>query len=257
MKNEKSSGGPRENLQNHVEFIIGADENDNKRTYTSNPNALANFFGANPGAPNYLTAVHFRKEVLDKYYQKPNRYSVETSVLHCGHEWGLQMDNNHDSKVCAWLGDLGGIPYDEQLHWRAYNIPPDGGLSNTFFRNQILAKPTDSVRPEYLFQRNYDDLQDVSMKFLGWALLFPLNPEDNHRFQILRIPSSSEQREFDELILSLAKILVDSLNENQLKKFAFEEDLAKFKGSIDLLESVFEQNGVADYSDHISFLRKL
>ncbi|HID30172.1 MAG TPA: hypothetical protein EYP19_09225, partial [Desulfobacterales bacterium] len=140
----------------HVEFIIGLDENGDEITCTSNPDALANYFGANPDAPNYLTPVHFRKQVLDKYYQQPSKYSVEDSILRCGYLWSIYLDNHHDDKVCAWLGDLGqDLPYEEQLHWRAHNISLKGGVSETYFKRQILAQFTDSDRTEHLFTQRY------------------------------------------------------------------------------------------------------
>jgi hypothetical protein len=49
-----------------VDFVIGVDKDGNEVLNTANPDLLANNFGANPNAPHYLTAVHFRKEVLDK-----------------------------------------------------------------------------------------------------------------------------------------------------------------------------------------------
>ena len=55
--------------EKHVEFVIDVDENGEEIAYTCNPDSLANYFGANPVAPDYLTPVHFRKQVLDKYYQ--------------------------------------------------------------------------------------------------------------------------------------------------------------------------------------------
>jgi hypothetical protein len=109
-------GFAEEPQKKHVEFIIGIDENGDEISYTSNPDALANNFGANPHAPKYLTPVHFRKQVLDKYYQQPSKYSVEDSLLRCGSLWGMYLDNHHHDKVCAWLGDLGrDLSYEEQL----------------------------------------------------------------------------------------------------------------------------------------------
>lgn len=146
-------GFAEEPQKKHIEFIIGVDENGDEITYTANPDALANNFGANPHAPNYLMSVHFRKQVLDKYYQQPSKYSVEDSLLRCGSLWSMYLDNHHDDKVCAWLGDLGrDLPYEEQLHWRAHNIPPEGGVSATYFKRQLLAQFTDSDRSEVCAQ---------------------------------------------------------------------------------------------------------
>ena len=257
MVHDRSQTRTGRDARDYVEFIIGVDDYGEDVTYTSNPDALANFFGANPNAPNFLTQIHFQKDVLDKYYQKPSKYTVRSGVLHCGHEWGLPMDNNHSDKVCAWLGDLGRIPYDEQLHWRAHNIPPSGGLSEAFYKNQILAVPTDSNRPEHLFRKSYDNLRRVCEEHLGWTLLIPLGPEDKHHLETLRIPSTNEQREFDELVLSLTKTIIDSLNEKKLREMISDESRSDIGKGIRLLEIVLEQQGVQHHSDHILYLRTL
>ena len=53
-------------------FIIGYTDDGEPRIHNSNPDELANFFGSNPGQPHYLTPVHFRRDVLDKYYHRPD-----------------------------------------------------------------------------------------------------------------------------------------------------------------------------------------
>lgn len=260
LPQEKSGfwGFAEEEPKKHVDFIIGTDEDGSEICYTSDPDALANHFGANPEAPHYLTPVHFRKEVLDKYYQQPGKFSVEDSILRCGHLWGMMMDNHHDDKVCAWLGDLGrDLPYEDQLHWRSYNIPPVGGVSKTYFRRQILAQATNSDRPEHIFQNRYLKLNKTCEERLGWYLLLPLGPGDQHHFQCVRVPFSDEQRDFDDLVGGLAKILIDSLNEKELNRLIPSEKQADLKGSIARLEAAFAAQGVTGAEDHIAFLRKL
>ena len=242
-------GFAEEPQKRYIEFIIGVDENGAEITHTSDPDALAGYFGA---------PVHFRKQVLDKYYQEPGKYSVEDSVLSCGYLWGLNIDNHHDDKVCVWLSDIGlYLPYTEQLHWRAHNIPPEGSVSKTYFKRQILAEFTDSDRPEHLFRQRYQDLQKVCKEYLGWQLLLPLETSDEYHFQGLRIPATDEQRDFDELVLSLTKILVDSLNEKRLNTLIPDDQRTKLKGSIARLEAVLSSRDVEDAADCISFLRKL
>lgn len=251
-------GFAEESKRKHVEFVIGVDENGDEITYTSNPDALANNFGANPNAPNYLTPVHFRKQILDKYYHQPSKYSVEDSLLRCSNLWSMDLDNHHDDKVCAWLGDLGqDLPYEEQLHWRAHNIPPDGGVSKTYNKRQLLAQFTDSDRPEHLFRQRYHDLRKACEECLGWQLLLPLSADDEHHFQCVRIPATDEQRDFDELVLGLTKILIDSLNEKHLNKLIPAEQQVDLKGSIARLEAALISCGINGIADHISFLRKL
>ena len=251
-------GFAEEPERKYVEFIIDLDDNGDEITNTSDPDSLANNFGANPDSPHYLTPVHFRKQVLDKYYQLPSKYSVEHSVLRCGSLWRVMIDNHHDDKVCAWLGDLGrDLPYTEQRHWRTHNIPPEGSVSETYFRSQILAQFTNSDQPEHLFKQRYGHLQKESEKYLGWQLLRPLTLGDEYHLNALRIPSTDEQRDFDELVLSLTKILIDSLNQKELKKLISLEQEQNLKGTIDCLEIALSSRGIEDAADHITFLRNL
>lgn len=260
LPKEKSGfwGFAEEESRKQVDFVTGTDEHGDEVTYTSDPARLADHFGANPGAPNYLTPVHFRKQVLDKYYQAPGKYSVEDGMLRCGALWGLTIDNHYDDRVVAWLGDLGrDLPYDEQLHWRSQNIPPTGGVSKTFFQRQVLAQFADSDRPEHLFSQRYQDLAEVCRKCIGWSLLLPLTAEDTHHLHSLRIPSTDEQKDFDELVQTLTKILIDSLNEKALNALIPSQTLGAIKGSISRLESAFRERGVPGLEPHIAFLRNL
>jgi hypothetical protein len=241
-----------------VDFIIGIDREGNEVLNTSDPDLLANNFGANRGAPHYLTPVHFRKEVLDKYYQKPGKYSVEDGLLRCASLWSMTMDNHHVDRVVAWLGDLGrDLPHEEQLHWRSYNIPPAGRPSETFIRRQLLAQFANSERVEHLFLQHYEKLNDVCDKILGWQLLLPLAVEDDHHLRGIRVPSSDEQKDFDELVQSLTKVLIDSLNEKALNALIPSDQVGNIKGSIARLESAFRAQGISDFEPHIDFLRKL
>lgn len=257
---EKSGfwGFARDEPKKRMDFIIGIDDDGTEITHTSDPVYLSNYFGANPGAPHYLTPVHFRKQVLDKYYQQPSKFSVEDGYLRCGGLWGMMMDNHHEDRVVAWLGDLGrDLPYEEQLHWRSHNITPVGGVSQTYFNRQLLAQATDSDRPEHIFRSRYNEFLETCQRKLGWMLLLPLSQDDLHYFEGVRVPAGDEQKDFDDLVLALAKILVDSLNENEMNKLISISDRVKVKGSIARLEKVLMTRGIQGYGEHIKFLRNL
>ena len=255
-----------ETEENFVEFIIDVDENGDEIIYTSNPDKLKtpadseNIRGVDGNAPSYLTPVHFNKKVLDKYYYEPSKYSVEDSVLRCGSMWCVFIDNDHKDKVCMWLGDLGrDLPNSEQQHWRLHNIPPTDGISKTFFDRQLGAQFKNSDMPEHIFEQRYRDLQKVSQDNLGEQWLLPLNTADTFHLQGMRIPATDEQRDFDEVVLSLTKVLIDSLNEAYLKKMIPFEKRKKFKDKhgIAVLEAALHLNGITDGDDHLDFLRKL
>lgn len=237
-------------------FIIGVSEIGDPIENTCDPDLLANNFGANPEAPNYLTPVFFRREVLGKYYAAPSRYEVHDNHLSCGDLWGLRLDNNHPTYVIVFLGDLGSdLSYNEQRYWRSFNVPPDGGISGVTFDRAILAKFADPERPDLLFKYLYDDVIRKWPKEWGWSLLRTLGAEDEHCLKALHVPLTDEQKEFDDQVLNLTKLLVDSLNESELVSRA--GTLREDPKGIDKLEGFFREQGFSSMQDHIGFLRDL
>lgn len=152
---------PYEEEDDHFpEFIIGEDEHGKEVRFSCNPDLLANYFGKNPDAPHYLTPVHFRREVLQKYYDNPEIYSVEDGYLRCASLWGVQIDNDHDDRVLMFLGDIGrDLPAAERDHWRAYMTGPDAAMSETNIRRSFLAQATNPEIVDLTFRRAYRDLR--------------------------------------------------------------------------------------------------
>ena len=244
-------GFDKQREKKYVEFVIAIDENEEDKTYTCNPKILKN--------THYLTDVHFRKAVLNKYYQQPGKFTVgEEQVSHDG-LWHLGIDNHHADKVCVWLRELGGLPYNEQLHWQSHNIPPEGDMSDVYRRRQLMGDwDVETDQPDILFKKQYDELQELCREHLSWQLLLPLHPDDQHHFQSLRIPATDEQRDFDELVLSLAKILINSLHGKRLNSLLSDDQEAGVsKKSIALLEAVLASRNIEGAAEHIAFLRRL
>lgn len=203
--------------QRAVAFIVGVDKDGNELEHTSDPGVLDNYFGANPGAPHYLTPVYFRREVLTKYFAEPERYSVSDGQLTCLSLWSCQIDNDLDSHVVVFLGDLGrDLPYDERLHWRQFNVAPEGGVSETNFRRSFLAQFTDAQAPDLAFRHEYVDIMRDWERAHGWPLFLAPSPGDAHLLNTVRIPVTNSQAELDEQVGHLTKLLVDSLNEKEL-----------------------------------------
>lgn len=200
-----------------VAFVIGVDEDGNEVEHTSDPDKLDNYFGANPGAPHYLTPVYFRREVLAKYFAEPERYNVSDGQLTCLSLWSCQIDNDLASHVAVFLGDLGrDLPYDERLHWRQFNVAPEGGVSETNFRRSFLAQFTDAQAPDLSFRREYVNITRDWERSHGWPLFLAPSPGDVHLLDTVRIPVTNSQAELDEQIGHLTKLLIDSLNEKDL-----------------------------------------
>lgn len=248
-----------------VKFIAGVDENGHEIYHTSRLES-AMFIGTH-WSPNPIV-VHFNKEVLDEYYLKSDIYTVEDMVLRCRDDngeakWYLPIDDDHDGKVCVLLVFLSLLPYEELLHWRKHNIPPEGDLSETYYKRYAQEIPTESKQLGHLFRNRYHWLNQLCNAGLGWELLLPLDPGDKYHLRRLRVPFSDNQVDFDGLILSLTKTLIDSLNEKCLKELISDQEQAKLdqkkddpKG-IDYLETALCACEVENAESHITFLRKL
>lgn len=203
----------------YEEFQIGETPDGDPITFTCNWKKLADYFGANPDAPHYLTPVYFKRDVLQKYYSDPERFSVEDSYLRCGESWGVRMDNNHENVVIVYLGDLGrDLPAKERAYWKVFNIPPRGSLSTTKHMRDFLGIPFDPQGRDLKFKQRYQQLNQKWKAKYGWSLFRELSSEDFHFFQNLRVPLNNGQSEFDWQILTLAKVLIDALNEKEIEK---------------------------------------
>ena len=263
LEKSKSGFGDFAEEPKYVEFIIDINEDGDEINYTCNPTKL-NHNGSNPGAPSDLTPVHFRKSVLDKYYSEPSKYTVEDSMLRCALLWSIQIDNHSPDRVIVLLEELCLLPHTEQQHWKTHNIPPEGDVSSTFYKRNVEGEWVSSDQPDILFKQSYEQLQQACNEGLGWQLLRPLHSSDDHHLKSLRIPATDEQSDFDELVLSLTKVLIDSLNQKELKRLISlkEEqnltlDQKKNLKEIDCLEIALNSCGVEDAAGHITFLRKL
>lgn len=215
---DKCGVWPFEKEKKYQDFIIGGDS-DEPEVFSSDPDKLANYFGANPDAPHYLTAVFFRREVMQKYYSSSD-YEISDGYLSRKGSWGLRFDNNSPNHISVFLGDLGKeLPEKEQIYWKSFNLIPDGRvISRTNFERSFLGNFYDAENPEHRFKGKFNTLQNYWSEKHGWNLFLPLSEKDKHFFTSLRSMLTKEQSEFDAQVLSLTKVTIDSINVKSLRK---------------------------------------
>lgn len=238
------------------EFIVEQDEYGDDITYTSNPDKLADYFGKNPSAPYYQTPVFFKREVLNKYYNEPNKYSIRDGYLSCGNLWGLRLDNDNKDYISVFLGDLGRyLNHKERLYWKSFNIAPDGAkISKTCLKRSFFAEFCDPQCSDLKFKQVFQSFNTAWKEKYSWNLFLPLSKDDEYHYSVLHIPSNN-QSEFDEQVRGLVKMVIDSLNEQKLKEKLNNEE--EIKGSISNLECFIRAKSIENFEMHIDFLRKL
>jgi hypothetical protein len=226
-----------------VEFIVGVDEDGEP------------IMEARPGQDS-LRPVFFRREVLQKYYSNSDKYTVDDGMVSCSGVWHSQIDNNHPKYVIVHLGDLGTkIPEEELPYWKNFNVAPDGAFSEVHIRRAYCGEFTDPVLSDHVFKQRYQRFQRDWEAKMGWSLFKPLAEDDKHHFKTLRIPLTGDQKEFDEQVLSLAKVLIESINEKGITATGI--TVAERKQGISKLEECLRVGGMADYEKWIKYLRNL
>lgn len=127
-------------------------------------------------------------------------------------------------------------------------------MSDVHVRRNFLAEFADASRADLVFKDSFERFQAEWEARFGWPLFLPLVPADRHHFVALRVPMTDEQAEFDGLVLSLTKILNDSINNQQLLAMGVPEDAG---ASIAKLGVFLQQQGLPDAEAHLKFLRDL
>jgi len=240
----------------YVSFIVQRNDQGEEVEATCNANELSSYF-VDRGTPHFLTPVFFKKTVLIKYYQEPRRYQVSNNSVGCLDLWGLPIDLTQADLIQVWLGDLGRMPYSEQLHWRQFNVAPRGTITKERFQRDFMAMPANPCDdPIYDFRTVFEKLQELSKNKHAESLFKTLDDGDQHLYQTLHIPLTEEQKEFDELVIALAKIVADSLNVSLLSSETGKkiDPKSEIKGSIDLL-GVYLEKMQLDESEREQVLR--
>ena len=247
--------------QGYKEFIIGENKDGSPKKFTSDPDLLGNYFGANPDAPHYLTPVYFDKKVLEKY-ERDTRYRIEPRSIRCGTLWLVRVDNDHADYVMVWLGDLGtDLPPIEANHWLLHNIPPpeDGirGVSEMTIRQDLLNQFADPVSPEHVFTSKYEILKEKWSGHYGWSLYEDLHEHDQYALSI-RLPRNDQDIEGrDQQIASMQKLLIEYLNNASISGALRETNNEVGDKSITLLDILLKEWDYIHRDRTIKFLRDL
>ena len=194
---------------------------------------------------NFFKITYFRKEVLDKYYNDPNKYQVDGFSV-SSNFFRLKIDNNVDEYIPVFLGDLRTFPEEEQLHWKIYNIQPKEGMniSKTYYRTMIKGEWAEqSETVDLLFKSKYKNFNKKWKDKFGWELYKPLSKEDEYLFIALHQITSNNIKAFCEQTLTIVKLNIDRLNQQKLAEGL---NLDKQVGGIKKFELFLKSKGMDD-----------
>ena len=241
-----------ENIDN-CDFIVGINLDNGNPILES---CVKSEIDAGNEKYDFFTPVYFKREVLIKYYSNTNRYTVEDNSISFKGSWRLNIDNNSDECIVVYLGDLRILPYEDQLYWKSFNIKPnDDNISVRKFKLDFLSVYTEPEIEDLKFKNKYKQLNDVWKKKFGFKIYSELHFDDIHCFKSIRIPLNNEKAELDNLILNLAKLMIDYLNIKELNLKT--NDSKKSLKSLEKLKFFLERKDSSKATEIIQFLKNL
>ncbi|MED1488368.1 hypothetical protein [Bacillus smithii] len=214
----------------YEDFIIGVDDDEQPILFSCDENKLANYFGANPDAPHFLTPVYFKRGVLDRYTNNPDDYTVEDGNISYLDKWSIPFTINEEGYVIVWLGDLGRIPNSEQKYWKIFNETPEGKIEEKFFKRQILAEFTDAILPEREIFHLIDKVNKIMELKYGQKLFTELGDADTKLQSAFSIPTNNSVTVFQNFLMQLNKITVERINTKLIKQNVPIEELKDESG---------------------------
>lgn len=212
--------GEKKKHQDYATFIAHDWKHQKICECSSDPTKLGNYF-VKSDLPYGTSPAFFKPEVLSKYKQDPDKYTVEQRSISCRGSWYLKTyDINEAGQVHTYLVYLGQLPYKEQLYWKSFNEPPKASISKraitTDFKGDWSTEydPLESLKS---LLREYPTANHDGNKVSIWSL----PPGQNERVLTkIHYVITESKKEWQDQILELAKLIVDGLKKRVIRKIA-------------------------------------
>lgn len=201
------------------------------------PKELSNYF-IESDKPFGTSPAFFKPEVLSKYKQNPEKYTLEQRSIRCRGSWSLKTyDINEAGQVHTYLIYLGYLPHSEQLHWKSSNEKPKTGISKRAITTDFFGQWDLSYEPLSALKESLGKLQKEKSELWSCA--------DEKLYQQLNYPVTDSVKEWADEIHTLDKLVVEGFKRSYLKKLAkslncFNEKL----GTIKLLKEILNAKGI-------------
>lgn len=196
----------------YVEFIAHDWRHERLAKISTDPSATTNYFQAEGNdLPFELSPAFFRAEVLSKYKTDREKYTIKDREVTCRSAWYLRgYDVNEAGQVHAYICDLRALPYTEQLHWLAFNVEPQAGISERAIVNDFQG--------EFVtFQHPREEVLSIVRRWrerkVDWWKL-----RDSDLMDRANIPLTASKDEWAEANMDLTKLLVEGFETKPLRQ---------------------------------------
>ncbi len=189
------------------------------RECSCDPEQLGNYF-VESDLPFETSPAFFRPEVLSKYQQDPDKYTVIQDEVRCRGAWSLRYDVSEEGQVHAYLMDLGRLPYGEQLYWKSFNEEPEGGIAERALRRDFLGEWYEGQDPAGSLLRTLEEFPSATHCGQQRAIWAPPQGMGQRLSSVLTYVVTESAKEWHDHVLDLAKLLVEGLDKRAIRSVA-------------------------------------
>ena len=203
-----------EKNKQYVEFIARDWRNQRVTKISTDPKATTNYFEAEGNELPFETSpVFFRPEVLRKYQTDHDKYTVGGGYVSCRAAWYLRgIGVNEAGQIHTYIRYLRDLPYEEQSYWRAFNEPPETGISESAVIRDFLGQP---LPANFCVQPLEQVLSIVGRwhnnKVAWWTL------RNDKLFGYVNVPLTTSRDEWTKAFQNLANLVVEGFETKAIR----------------------------------------
>lgn len=235
--------------RNYCKFIAVDLKHQRTEEFSCDPRKLGGFFTDSPFPPGHSPAF-FKREVLRKYQDDPDKYTVMDREISCLSLWSLPFDVNEARQVHAFLIDLSHLPHSEQLHWKSNNEMPKGSVSRRSFNTDFLGEWELELRPLEELKELLGNFPNATVSGKEVQVWRPPSGPDADLMSRIHYLAGTSQKEWESAIGDLDKWVVEGLNSREVfqplakdLKLVTKDKEGNEKGSIILLKDILVAKG--------------
>ncbi|MBD3211671.1 MAG: hypothetical protein GF311_03610 [Candidatus Lokiarchaeota archaeon] len=218
----------------NIQFIVG--RNNDGTNITKNPRNIDH------SNELFFKPVCFSKEIMQKFYQKPDLYSVLEGIYIKGPGYHLSYNDTGDDSIMVYLGDLSGLPNDELQYFKSYNINcPKNPITEDRVRRDFYAEFTSPEDFDYQLKQKLKELNKLFNNTFGFNLFRLDHKEALEYFNQIHLPITNEKKEFKDIIRIANKALIESIATSDLRNMLNNPKQWKDSRSLKVLQQFLKE----------------
>ena len=230
---------PENHTEQSVKFISGISNSGKYRYVTIN-----SYYAKND------CDICFSREVLSKYYNRPEIYSVAYSSVSCESYWCLEGINQESFReIVVSTHDLAKLPIKEQEYWSKFSKIAEDVEYNTKEIHETSYLISEFENFQYYWDKKYST-----------KLFLELSLDNKYKLRQIYVPLTNELSEFFNIVENICICFIETINKTFLRLNTEENFISKdqngktFAGTRSTLKDFF--NGKQIYADEYDIFLK-